>query len=166
MIAAFASDDPSVLHDLALGLNLLRIERTRGGLPTSVTTDVAEHEIRRALQLLNADAADRIAEHSGTRGIPPQLPPASMVSMTSSDVAEVLGITSRAVTALASRGSLPGRRVGRSWTFQSVVVADFAQTRPQPSPGAPALAVALSAPGAAGRQARTRTAPTSKEIAS
>ena len=50
-------------------------------------------------------------------------------TMTTAAVAARLGCSERNVRALADRGALPGRRVGRAWVFDAVEVEEYATAR-------------------------------------
>ena len=55
--------------------------------------------------------------------------------LTTTEVASRLGCSTRNVRALAERGALPGRRLGRSWTFDAVDVQDYIDKRRTDEPG-------------------------------
>lgn len=69
------------------------------------------------------------ASDDGTPGIPHADDRAITDVLTTTQVASRLGCSTRNVRALAERGALPGRRVGRSWTFDAVDVQDYIETR-------------------------------------
>lgn len=81
-----------------------------------------EYATRRVLGALAASG-------DGTTGIPPQDERETTDVLTTTDVASRLGCSTRNVRALAERGALPGRRVGRTWTFDAVDVQDYIETR-------------------------------------
>ena len=69
------------------------------------------------------------ASDDGTTGIPPADEHETTAVLTTTEVASRLGCSTRNVRALAERGALPGRRVGRSWTFDVVDVQEYIDTR-------------------------------------
>ena len=81
-----------------------------------------EYATRRVLNALAASA-------DGMGGIPPRDEPATNDMLTTTEVATRLGCSPRNVRALAERGALPGRRVGRSWTFDVVDVQEYIDAR-------------------------------------
>jgi len=84
-----------------------------------------------ALYGLLAELRIAASEHIGTSGIPPERPPVMLETVSASAAAEQLGISSRGVTALAKRGTLPGRQGhrGAPWRFRPDDVADYAAQR-------------------------------------
>ena len=76
-------------------------------------------------RVLNALAAS----DDGTTGIPLSGEHETTDVLTTTEVASRLGCSARNVRALAERGALPGRRVGRSWTFDVVEVQEYIDTR-------------------------------------
>ena len=81
-----------------------------------------EYATRRVLSAL-------AASDDGTTGIPDADAREITDVLTTTEVASWLGCSTRNVRALAERGALPGRRVGRSWTFDAVDVQDYIDTR-------------------------------------
>lgn len=81
-----------------------------------------EYATRRVLGALAASA-------EGTPGIPDSPQHETTDVLTTTEVAARLGCSTRNVRALAERGALPGRRVGRSWTFDAVDVQEYIDTR-------------------------------------
>ena len=69
------------------------------------------------------------ASDQGTPGIPQSGGSGTTDVLTTTEVASRLGCSTRNVRALAERGALPGRRVGRSWTFDAVDVQEYIETR-------------------------------------
>lgn len=66
------------------------------------------------------------SERSGTHGIPTEDEAGIVrVEMSTTETAEALGCTKRNVTALAARGTLHGRRLGRRWLIDAASVADY-----------------------------------------
>jgi hypothetical protein len=68
---------------------------------------------------------------NGSNGSSPDCRPAIVATMTTSDVAVVLGITERGVRDLAARGRLSGQRAaaGASWVFDPLDVATYREER-------------------------------------
>lgn len=69
------------------------------------------------------------ASEDGTTGIPLREADDITAVLTTTEVAARLGCSARNVRALAERGALSGRRVGRSWTFDVVDVQEYIDTR-------------------------------------
>lgn len=69
------------------------------------------------------------ASDDGTTGIPQAGDRETTDVLTTTEVASRLECSTRNVRALAERGALPGRRVGRSWTFDAVDVQEYIETR-------------------------------------
>ena len=87
-----------------------------------------EYATRRVLNAL-------AASDDGTPGIPESEEREITAVLTTTEVATRLGCSTRNVRALAARGALPGRRVGRTWTFDAVDVQDYIDTRRTNEPG-------------------------------
>ena len=81
-----------------------------------------EYATRRVLDAL-------AASDDGSPGIPPPGDREITDVLTTTEVASRLGCSTRNVRALAERGALPGRRVGRSWTFDVVDVQEYIESR-------------------------------------
>lgn len=81
-----------------------------------------EYATRRVLDAL-------AASDDGTTGIPTPEEHETTDVLTTTEVAARLGCSTRNVRALAERGALRGRRVGRSWTFDVVDVQEYIETR-------------------------------------
>src|SRR5687768_6869864 len=62
------------------------------------------------------------ASDDGTTGIPSDEESATTVMLTTQEVAQRLGCSTRNVRALAERGALPAKRAGRTWLFDVVDV--------------------------------------------
>ena len=69
------------------------------------------------------------AADDGTYGIPHEDEPAITAVLTTQEVAQRLGCSTRNVRALAERGALPAKRAGRSWVFDAVDVQEYIDTR-------------------------------------
>ncbi|HUR48306.1 MAG TPA: helix-turn-helix domain-containing protein [Acidimicrobiales bacterium] len=130
-------DGPAVLVTGAVAYRLSRLlmaemrrARDRGERldPDLVATVLAideagrEYATRRVLGALAASA-------DGSTGIPSSDDRETNDVLTTTEVAERLGCSTRNVRALAERGALPGRRVGRSWTFDLVDVQEYIDAR-------------------------------------
>ena len=81
-----------------------------------------EYATRRVLDAL-------AASDDGTTGIPTPEEHETTDVLTTTQVAARLACSTRNVRALAERGALPGRRVGRNWTFDVVDVQEYIETR-------------------------------------
>jgi hypothetical protein len=109
--------DAGVLADLAAGLELLRRERRRDGQGVRTATAAAETEIRGLVHEWGARAARALAEPNGTFGIPETGRSATMSTV---EAAIVLGITPRAIRALADRKRLPAVKRNGRWQFDVI----------------------------------------------
>ena len=69
------------------------------------------------------------ASDPGPPGIPQSGDHEITELLTTTEVASRLGCSTRNVRALAERGALAGRRVGRSWTFDAVDVQEYIDAR-------------------------------------
>lgn len=108
---------PEVAARLAPGLRTLRRALEYGN---GVKLDAATETTLRDIELLaRASRAQAMSERCGTVGIPDD---GAVVMLRTIDVAARCGITPRAVTAAAKRGSLPARRAGREWRFDEIDV--------------------------------------------
>lgn len=75
------------------------------------------------------------ASDDGTTGIPQPGERETTDVLTTTEVADRLGCSTRNVRGLAERGALRGRRVGRTWTFDVVDVQEYIDTRRTDEPG-------------------------------
>ncbi len=82
-----------------------------------------------------SDAKEHLARAASARG-PEQVPKEgelsssqAMESITTSQAANILGVSSRRVRTLAARGDIPGKRSGRDWRLEGAAVAALATER-------------------------------------
>jgi len=119
--------EPARAHLYVAALTLLDAQARRDG-GRGLPDDLAD--VRRTLESVAAVALDRFASagaevSSGNAG--------NADIMSSDEAAYRLGITSRRVRQLAEAGQLPGRRVGRRWTFTREEIDECRSSRRRPS---------------------------------
>jgi excisionase family DNA binding protein len=103
---------------MATAGRLLRQQARRDGtrLPPEVEALLDNFEFRH--RAARARALDRLAESDGVPlGTSERSDEDQVFTLTVVDVAQILGCSRRNVTALASRGSLPGARRSEGWRF-------------------------------------------------
>lgn len=98
------------------------------GLPLPAEVREALDGIRaagRAYRSAARASRDLPTADSGSRGSAGNPPSVMVDHMTTTAVAAALGTRERNVRDLAARGALPGRRAGRAWLFDPIVVSEY-----------------------------------------
>jgi excisionase family DNA binding protein len=92
------------------------------------TLDRAAFELKRPKQELVAEALRALESPRPPVGFAKPAPDRDEV-LTTAQLAELLHVDQKAVLALARKGELPGRKIGRDWRFSRAAVLDWLANR-------------------------------------
>ena len=124
MIGEFAIDGPLLVipgRAALLLVRALKIEEVRVAVRGSDATGQVDAVLSSWLEVVQAERLRRLQNFAGSdcgtelaQSVPQ---PSSSAVMTTADVAQLHGVTTRTIRKAAAKGSLRGVRYGRGWTF-------------------------------------------------